>query len=341
MNGGRLATALAALTLLRPSDVRAESPGGAPAPLTLSVVRLPGAESCDRGAALASGVEQRLGHSVFGPPQSGAGSIEVTLAADGAAFRASVRSFDAEGQPSGVREVKPAGASCATLVDALVVVLSVMIDPEAALAPRPVARPLPAAPPAAAPPAFTPPPAEPAPKPAAPRAARSATLFTRIAFGELPATSVSFGAGYAHPLGPVALYLDARASLPTEKRRSIDTEGVRMSIATATLGLCPLATRDPVLRFTACVGAELGGWFVSSFGVRDPRKGVEPFAAGSARVAAQVALSEQLAVSLAATGSALVLRPELVFDVTDGSRERVYDAPPLSGAAEVGLSTRF
>jgi hypothetical protein len=341
MNGGRLATALAALTLLRPFDARAEGPAGAPAPLALSVVRLPGAESCDRGAVLASGVEQRLGHPVFGPPQGGAGSIEVTLAADGAAFRASVRSFDAQGEPTGVREVKPTGASCATLVDALVVVLSVMIDPEAALAPRPVPRPQPETPPHAAPPEFTPPPREPQPEPAAAPPARSATLFTRIGFGELPATSVSFGAAYTHQLGPIALYLDARASLPTERRRSIDTEGVRMSIATATLGLCPLATRDPVLRFSACVGAELGGWFVSSFGVRDPRKGVEPHAAGSARIAAQVALSEQLAVSLAATGSALVLRPELVFDVADGSRETVYHAPPLTGAAEVGLSTRF
>ncbi len=117
---------------------------------SLSWVRLPGAEACIGSRALAAAVERRLQREVFVPPSRAAMAVEGRVERAPEGFRAVITVSNEAGVALGSREIHRASPICATMDDNLALVIAVMIDPEAALAPRvpasTVPRPAPAPP---------------------------------------------------------------------------------------------------------------------------------------------------------------------------------------------------
>jgi hypothetical protein len=83
-------------------------------------------------------VERRLGREVFLPPSRASvvleGRIERSSAPEG--FRAVITVSNEGGAVQGFREIQSAAPTCAAMDEDLALVIAVMIDPEAALAPR-------------------------------------------------------------------------------------------------------------------------------------------------------------------------------------------------------------
>jgi hypothetical protein len=263
----------------------------------------------------------------------------VIMRRDGPRHAALVRTYAPDGTLSGERSVLPQTAGCAALAEALSVVLSVMIDPAGALAERPPQAP---PPPAASPPIrATPPPFSPVP------AARQLTVrrlgaLARIEEQLLADPVAAFGVTYEQELPFGGLRLEATATLVDTRRRSVSTEGVRMSVAGASVGYCPLfLTRGP-FSVAGCAGLDGGAWFVSSFGVSAPVHKTDPFLAGSARLGAVLALGGRLGVALGGGARALVLRPEYRFDIAGSdATESIYRAPAIALHADAGLALRL
>jgi hypothetical protein len=102
---------------------------------SLSWVRLPGAEGCIPTQTLAERVEQRVGRQVFVSASQADLSLEghVERAADGSAFVATLAVSDREGRVLGKRVLRAPGNDCSALDPALVLVIAIGLDPDAAL----------------------------------------------------------------------------------------------------------------------------------------------------------------------------------------------------------------
>ena len=94
-------------------------------------------DACIQAAQLARAVEDRLGRSVFGP--SPEVRIDGTLerAADGQSHTARLTLVDEQGSVLGSRDVDSKSADCRDIDASLILVVAVMIDPMASLAPVP------------------------------------------------------------------------------------------------------------------------------------------------------------------------------------------------------------
>jgi hypothetical protein len=331
---GRLIVAVAASAAVsRPAEAEAERA------LSLSVVRLEGAEQCAGAGDLAQSVEGRLGRPVFGAPQPGARAIEVIMRRDGPRHAALVRSYAPDGTLSGERSVLPQTAGCTALTEALSVVLSVMIDPTGALAAKPAEPPPPPAPVQQEP--ASPPPFPPIP-PAADPAVRRLGALVRIDAHLLPVPVAAFGVSYEQGLPFGGFRLEGTATLVNTQQRAVTTEGVRMSVAIGSVAYCPLFLVHAPFAFTGCAGLDGGAWFVSSFGVSAPVHKTDPFLAGSARLGTVLALGGRLGISLGAGARALLLRPEYRFDIAGAdATESVYRAPSIDVHADAGLTLRL
>ena len=129
------------LALAAEGTAFAEQPARSGRTSALSWVRLPGAEGCVGAPKLASAVEARLGRRVFVPPADAEISVEGTVAyrTDTKRFKATFRVADRAGAVLGVRDVEESVTSCDKLDDRFAFVLSVLIDPDAALGAPPAA----------------------------------------------------------------------------------------------------------------------------------------------------------------------------------------------------------
>ncbi|HRH01182.1 MAG TPA: hypothetical protein PLR99_33325, partial [Polyangiaceae bacterium] len=135
-----LALALAATVapLVAAADGR-----GAPDPKkrtsTLGWLRLGGADACVATQPLARAVEERLGRTVFVSPADADVSVEGRIERRGQGFSATIVLRDAEGKALGTRTLERAEPRCEALTESLVLIIAVMIDPDAALAPAQLA----------------------------------------------------------------------------------------------------------------------------------------------------------------------------------------------------------
>lgn len=110
---------------------RAE-PARAKDTFALNWVRQAGAEGCVSSLELASLLEQTVG-PVLRTPSEATVLVEgaVTRAADGSRWRAIIRVTDERGGLVGERELTHASASCVPLTRSILLVLAVILDPEA------------------------------------------------------------------------------------------------------------------------------------------------------------------------------------------------------------------
>lgn len=114
---------------------------GEEATSSLSWVRLPGAESCMATPELGARVEQRLGRPALVAPSVATISIEghVERTAE-RTFRATVGGTRRDGTTIGSREIVSQDTDCRSLDEGLVLVITLMIDPDALAPARPPAK---------------------------------------------------------------------------------------------------------------------------------------------------------------------------------------------------------
>ena len=129
----------AARALLAAGVMVALAPRADAAPRTSSLawVRMPGAETCIDARALAQAVELRLGRPAFVAPTRGDVAIEARIERlqSPDAWHATITVFDDAGARTGLRELRTDRAECRAIDEELELVIALLIDPSAGLAP--------------------------------------------------------------------------------------------------------------------------------------------------------------------------------------------------------------
>lgn len=103
--------------------------------VSLQWVRLPNADSCIASRELTQRVETRLGRRVFVATSEADRIVEGRIERTRSGHRASIRMTGPSGAVLGERTIESAGEHCAAIDEPLVLIMALLIDPEA-LAPR-------------------------------------------------------------------------------------------------------------------------------------------------------------------------------------------------------------
>jgi hypothetical protein len=313
---------------------------------SLGWARLPGAETCIGPRDLALAVEQRLGRAVFVSPAQAdvliEGRIEPSPAGQPPGFRAHITLSSAEGTLLGTRDLDGSGEACRALDEQIALVVALLIDPEAALGPRP--------PPAEAPRVvvervFVPVPAAP---PAREPWREGLSIGPALALGLLPgaAFAVTLRGEITPPgLFPFeiggAVFLDAHAT--PAGAPSLSSKGATLSLSYGILGLCPLAWRSGGTRLAACAEIQVGALravgygFATGSGVGHEQAVVQASLAG--RVARRLVGPLEIGLGL---GLVVPLRPVSVYFVdAAGTQEELFRTGAVAGTVDAVLGVAF
>jgi hypothetical protein len=336
-------SAFSCVALVSAATASAGEPSRSGRTSALSWVRQPGAEGCIGAPALAAAVEERLRRRVFVPPSDAEVSVEGSIApvAGKRAFHATFRVADREGRVLGTRELEKPAATCELLADDLAFVVSVLIDPEAALggapAPEPAPEPVPA--PAPAGPEPLPPPNE-RPSPETPP--RPWRWLAGVDFGGagglVPDVGWVVGAGaiVTPPRWP-GLRLRGSSFLPSS--HPIEN-GARadVSLVMGELGVCPLELRSAPFGATACLGGLLGELSARGQGFSDSRGTSALLGAASVAIVAELDLGSVLALTLAPSVVVPLSRATLAYDTAAGTRQTFYETGSIAASLSVGVA---
>ena len=187
---------------------------------------------------------------MFASPARAEVLIDAHVAPLARGFGARITLSNARGEVLGTRELESAEPACRALDEKLVLVMAMLLDPEAALAPK-----------VASPRVPTPAPVPvPAPAPAPSPWRESLSLGPAVAAGLLPGAAVGLSLrGEIEPPSFVPIELggvvwhDARADAPTGPPR-----GANLSLAYGMVGICPLVWGPWATRVRGCVDLEVG-----------------------------------------------------------------------------------
>ncbi len=332
----------------RAAGIAGEAKKG-PRSSSLSWVRLPGAEGCVATQALARAVEDRLGRSVFVSAAQADVSVEGRVEpVRSGGYRAVLTLRDASGALLGTREIARAEPSCEAMSEPLALVIAVMIDPDAALGPKPASEAVDAgAPQDAAPPVDDAAPPPPPPPPAPPPAPRpppttpwtfegSAAIVGSVGMLPRPGIGVGGNALLTPPKFPTlegfgAIFFDNTASAENGAYTTFNLGYVGS-------GLCPFALLGQVARFFGCVESHLGV-------VRNRQTGFVSGPSDDFRVLVDSALEARVTLRLfgpfafraGVAGAVPWLRYEYRYARADGSSARTFRMAPVVGIADVGL----
>ncbi|MBS2015911.1 MAG: hypothetical protein JST00_23690 [Deltaproteobacteria bacterium] len=344
---------VAALAALAAMDVfvgsstvaRADEPSPSAGRRTSSLAwaRLEGAEACIATSALAQSVEARLGRKVFVSASDADITIEGTIgrAPKGApGFRAQLRVTAKDGSVLGTRDVETRSSSCDAIDEKLSLVVSVLVDPDAAGAPPPEPPP-------------PPPPTiierervivvhdarEPPPKPREPWRFEL-TLALMGTVGLQPDVGVAFAPSVV--LTPPGFWgiragggLAASTSARAEEGATADA-----SFAHGSLALCPFASRGGRLEALACAGAVVGALRARGIGF-DTSATTSSVVAGpvvTGRVS--VALLGPLVASLALELVVPIAHAEIGYRTAAGGNA-LFRTAPVGAMAELGLGVNL
>jgi len=323
----------AALLALAPRAARADP---APRTSTLSWVRLPGAEGCIGSRALAVAVEHRLRREVFVPPSRAAVAVEGRVERTPDGFRAVITVSDEAGVPLGSREIRSAGPRCGAMDDDLVLVIAVMIDPEAALAPpRPAAPFPPWPPPRPAPP--SPPAAPPAACPAPPSWQVSLQAGGVAMLGLLP--RVAGGVLIRSHIEPTRFWgFEVGGVVFPAVQATLGTEGASFQLAEAFLSTCPLTLHAFGAALSACAGVQAGAIHATGMGF----SGAEEV--GLFNVAVEGRVRRRIVGPLVAGAGLGLVVPTLRtrFSIPSTAADQVlFTMAPVAGALDLSLGVEF
>lgn len=343
---GLAAVALVATLTAFAGTARAQSPERTGRTSALSWVRLPGADGCIGAPALASAVEARLGRRVFVAPADAEISVEGTVVyrADTRRYKATFRVADSRGAVLGVRDVEESVTSCDKLDERFAFVLSVLIDPDAALAPpaTPLAAPTTAAKPAVV--TETPPAKAEAPEPA-PRPAPPAEPWRWLAgadFGGTAGLVPDVGwvvSGFALVTPPHFFGIRAKGSsyLPTNQR----IEGVaraEIALVSGQIGVCPLQIRSAPFGFTACADGLLGELSARGSGFPDSR-GYGTLLGGIVLdLVGELAVTRSVVLTLSPALVVPLSRARLSYEDAAGQKQTIFEVSPVGGSLALGLA---
>jgi hypothetical protein len=323
----------------------------------LDFQRRPGAELCPAAPAVRSAVAQRLGFDPFRP--DGAKRIRCTVGGDDAGLVARIEVADEAGRVAAERVLTSPLADCRELSDAIVLALSIAINPLLALEPArpPVGGPSPSPapagtaaatppPPPAAPaevppaaPAEAPPPI-PKPRPVATNSSTSPPASARL--GELSlgidalvavglGPGPAFGTGLRVGLGRTRLLLELEVRAVASTSVSVDGGSI-----VAWAGMVSLAPCARFGAFAACALGSVGGVRAHGEGFALPQTATLPYAAVGARALAQRRLGRGWWVRAAADLNGVVARSHLLLD-----GEEAWVSPRVNGVLALSAGAHF
>ena len=312
----------------------------------LSWVRQPGADDCIGAPALAAAVEARLHRRVFVPPSDAEVSLEGTIsrAKTGNMYIARFRVADRYGHVLGERDVQENATSCTLLDEKLALVVSLLIDPEAALgeaAPPPDASATPPPPPTA--PVATAPVAT-APAPEGPAAARPRPPWRWFVGLELGGAggivpdvgwSIAAGALITPPRLP-GLRVRAGSFLPASQRLEGGSRA-DISLVMGELALCPLELRRAPLGLTVCAGGLGGQLSGRGSGFTDSMSTSSAFGAVDLTMLAELDLTRSLGLTLAPSLVVPVTRSQLAYVDDAGLKQTFFEVSAVGVALALGV----
>jgi hypothetical protein len=317
-----------------------------PPPRTSSLawVRLPGAEACIDMRSLAQAVELRLGRAAFVAPTRGDLAIEARIgpAAGADGWRATILVVDATGQRVGLRELQSDKPACRAIDDELELVMALLIDPAAALAPPTASAPTLVAPlpvtiaplPMICPPAPAP---APSPPPPASRWRFGAEAGAIAGLGLLPSgvgVGLQLRAHVAPPRGPSfelggALWLDRAVRTPHAEPA--------FSLAYGSLAVCPVDVDVRGSALSACVGAQLGALSVGAAALPSVFHQEQLVFSLTAEARLRRRFLGPLLGSLGLGLAVPTVRDRFYFTDPSGTRHDVFQASPIAALLDLGL----
>ncbi len=312
--------------------VSARGAEAADATSSLAWVRLEGAETCIGANALARAVEERLGRAVFVSASQADLTVEGAIGpATTSGFRASIRVSDHDGVVIGSREVETLESSCNALDGKLALVVSLLIDPDGAPAPAPVA-----------------PPAAPlviertVVVPAAPPRVWSFDLTAGIGLtlGLQPGAGVAVAPAVA--ITPPRLFpIIASAAIAFPSTTDVGA-GARVETSTsfADLALCPLAGERGLVRAMACVGGFLGATRGRGVGLDDTRASAGLVGGPSASGRLAFVLAGPLVVAASVEVQIPLAQAEVAYRTGAGDNV-AFRTSDVAGHADLMLGVRI
>jgi hypothetical protein len=308
----------------------------------LTLARSAEAKQCMDERALRRSVESRLRRRVF--RDDGELSLRVSLARRGSSWVAELELRDAAG-PLGERSLSTEAAHCSALDDSLALVVALLVDTPPA---RPVAEPARVSPAERATESAPVPPA--APRVATPLTLPKETLAPRepwqfaaraggvLLFGVLPgfAFGPGLGLGARIPSGPW-FRLDGALMLPTERKTSDETRGVRVSAQRVGLLACGFSFAAGSTELEFCAGQRMGRIVAQGLGFDQSQRVERLYWAAvvggelAFRLTSSVYVPVGLFVEIPLTRDQFVAR-----DVA----EPLYRVAPIAGMAAIALEFR-
>lgn len=343
-----VACALATSAVVGAWNAPARADGGTTS--ALSWVRLPKTESCISAAELGTRVEAHLHRAVFVSPSTADVSIEGHVEkASGDRFRAVVGGTKRDGTTIGSRELVSEGADCRTLDDSLVLVVALMIDPDADAKAHGDAQ-------QAAPPpppqreivhervvvhevreVHDAPPAKPPHEPWLFDAYAAGTL----ALGRLPGAAP--GIALAARVGPPH-FVPFELRLGTMPSASADV-GAGRTISfwelEASLGVCPTAPLGRFVEVGGCVEARLGSVRAQGTGFPQSLDAERLVFDAGLGGRALLYVARPLFVVAGVTALLPVVRQRYTATRADGTLEVLEERPAFGAEAALGLGVHF
>lgn len=320
---------------------------------TLGWDRLPGADTCVATQPLARAVETRLGRKVFVSPAEADVSVEGRIEKKGQGFSATIVIRDGEGKLLGTRSLEKNDASCTNLTDSLVLVIAVMIDPDAAMAPAPPVPPDPPPPnppPAPAQPPITrvetvyvPVPGPPVPvkeKPQKPILMFDGAVSGRVTVGTVPDPGLGLSlVGVLVPRGFIGILGRASFVFP----RTAPALGAEIAFSHGTLGggLCPLAHTFGRVFLSACGEGEIGLLLARPSGLPRTVNEARITLAGGLSFGASVTLVGPFTVRAGVTGMLPLIRESFTYTLPSGATAEAFRQLPVTFASDLGFGVRF
>jgi hypothetical protein len=326
----------------------------------MSYTRGPRAHSCADTNAITEAVSARLGYSPFALVSERV--IDVRVSRDEGVWWAHLELFEA-GELRGQRTLRSDDPGCDALMDALVLTLSIAIDPMRALLGEPAPVPTPAADDPIEPgdPQGSPSPSrdededEDEPAPSAERVearTRPRALVDDYAFllpeisggvfggvGATPGAFLGVSVGAAVRSGPLSFHLEARADPPSTTPLP-EGGAVGGALLSAAFLPCYRLYAGDFVRgnhpawVSGCGVAHGGVLFASSSGLVAPELAVSPWASFGGRVALDASVNPRAAIRLSAEMSVPVTHVRLVDSV---SGDVLWSSPWVTGALALHL----
>jgi hypothetical protein len=308
---------------------------------SLGWVRGAGAEGCLGTRALAEAVEARLGRQVFVSAARAEVAIEGQIERGPAgAWRASIALAGEGGRVLGTRELLREAASCRELDEQLVLVIAVMIDPDAALHAAPVllAAPAPTAPAPIAPRELPPLSLAAPPRPEPFRAGLHLGAVFALGLLPRPGVGLALRGRLTPPRWPT---IELGGALWSANQAESGGVGARFTLAEGFVAACTPAVTALGFELGGCLGLRGGVLRAGGFGFDLAQSPERPTFAASLEGRVRRRIAGPLVLAVGPGLLAPFVRDRFFYRVDAGPKLEVFRMSPLVGTLEATLGFEF